>query len=56
MRILGKSPAIPIIISITAHNTPLADVLRDANFQCGRRANVAIYAANKVIELRYAKN
>ena len=31
VRILGKSPAIPIIVSITAKNTPLADILRDAN-------------------------
>jgi len=56
VRILGAEPAIPIIVSITATNTPLADILRDANYQCGQRANIAVYSANRIIELRYAKS
>lgn len=56
VRILGKAPAIPIIVSITAKNVELADILRDANFQCGQQANIAVYAAQRVIELRYAKS
>lgn len=56
VRVLGRPPAIPIIVSITAKNTLLADVLRDANFQCNGRANIAVYAYNRVIELRYAKS
>ena len=53
---LGVPPAIPIIVSVTAKDTPLADILRDANFQCGIRASITVYPATKIIELRYARN
>ena len=53
LHILGTQPAIPILISISAKNTPLADILRDAGFQCGNKANIVIYPASKIIELRY---
>jgi defect-in-organelle-trafficking protein DotD len=53
LNVLGTQPAIPILISITAKDTPLADILRDAEFQCGNRANIVIYPASKIIELRY---
>lgn len=52
---LGTPPAIPILVSITAKDTPLADILRDAGFQCGRKANIVVYPASKIIELRYVK-
>jgi len=56
LRVLGKQPAIPILVAIAAKDTPLADILRDATFQCGSKANIVVYPASKVIELRYAKN
>lgn len=55
LHVLGNPPAIPIIVSITAKDTPLADILRDAGFQCGNKANIVVYPASKIIELRYAK-
>lgn len=55
LRVLGKSPAIPILISISAKDTPLADILRDVTFQCGSKANIVVYPASRTIELRYAK-
>ena len=55
LRVLGTSPAIPILISITAKDTPLADILRDAAFQCGNKVNIVTYPASKIIELRYVK-
>lgn len=55
LNVLGTPPAIPILVSITAKDTPLADVLRDANFQCGNRANIVVYSASRIIELRYVK-
>lgn len=55
VRTLGHSPAIPILVSISAKSTPLADILRDATFQCGSKANIVVYPASKTIELRYAK-
>lgn len=54
VRILGRTPAIPIIVSVNAKNLPLAYVLRDTDYQCGKRANVIVYPAIRTIELRYA--
>jgi defect in organelle trafficking protein DotD len=56
LHVLGTPPAIPILVSIAAKDTPLADILRDAGFQCGRRANIVVYPGSKIIELRYNKN
>lgn len=55
VRVLGKAPAIPVLVAISARDTPLSDILRDANFQCRSKANIVVYPASKIIELRYAK-
>ena len=55
-KVLGTSPAIPILRSISAKDTPLSDVLRDVGFQCGKKANIVLYQKSKVIELRYVKH
>ncbi len=56
MRVLGKSPAIPVLVSVYDKNMMIADILRDVAFQCGRRATVVVFPESRVIELRYAKN
>jgi defect-in-organelle-trafficking protein DotD len=56
LRVLGAHPGIPVLVTIYAKNTMLADVIRDVGYQCGRRATVIIYPESRVIELRYAKN
>ena len=55
LTVLGTLPAIPILVSITAKDVPLADILRDIAFQCGSKANIVTYPASRVIELRYVK-
>ena len=55
LKTLGTAPAIPILVSVNAKDTPLADILRDAEFQCGNRANIVVYPATKIIELRYPR-
>lgn len=55
LKVLGTPPAVPILISVTAKDVPLADILRNIEFQCGRRANIVVYAARNIIELRYVK-
>jgi len=52
--IMGKKPAVPVIVTIHAKNTPVGNILRDAGFQCGKRANIVVYPSRKLIELRYA--
>lgn len=56
VRVLGKSPAIPVLVSVYDKNTMVADILRDVGYQCGRRAAIVIYPESRLIELRYAKN
>ena len=56
LRVLGTPPAVPIIISVTANNTPLTDLLRDIDFQAASQASVRVYHQKHghIIELRYA--
>jgi defect in organelle trafficking protein DotD len=55
LRVIGARPAIPVLVTISAKNTPIAYIIRDANFQAGSRASVLVYPAVRIIELRYAK-
>lgn len=56
VRVLGVAPAIPVLVSITAKNVPLAYILRNADYQSGSKANIVIFPNMKVIELRYARS
>jgi defect-in-organelle-trafficking protein DotD len=56
LRVLGKEPAIPLLVSVYSQNTMIADILRDVGYQCGRRATIAVYPDDRIIELRYARN
>lgn len=53
LKILGNVPTIPIMVSITQNKSVIADILKNAALQAGRRATVVVFPANKVIELRY---
>lgn len=55
VRIIGNQPAIPVMVYISAKNTPIGDVLRDAGYQCNDKADIVVFPSTKVIELRYAK-
>ncbi len=55
LRILGKEPAVPILISINKQDESLAEILRDVDYQAGTRANIHVYPHSQIIELRYAK-
>lgn len=50
---IGEPPAIPIIVSVNAKDTPLAYILRNADFQAGSRANIIVIPCRRIIELRY---
>lgn len=53
VRVLGRPPAIPVLVTVTARDIPLAEILRDADYQAAAKANVVVYPASKTIELRY---
>lgn len=53
LRVIGRTPPVPIIVSIDSNDKPIADILRNATYQAAKRANVLVYPRTKVIELRY---
>lgn len=53
VKILGNEPAIPIIITIAAQDTMIAEILQNASFQSGKRAHILVFPDNHVIEVRY---
>lgn len=55
LRILGKEPAIPVLVMVSAKDARLGDILRDIDFQAGTQAELVVYPEHRVIELRYAE-
>lgn len=53
LKVLGPLPAVPIIVTLSGRDRVIADILKDAGIQAGRRANLVVYPTNRVIELRY---
>ena len=55
IRTLGKAPAIPVLISLNVKDESLAEILRDIDYQAGKKAYLHVYPNSQVVELRYAK-
>ena len=55
LRVLGKAPAIPILVSLSEKDVPIATILRNAAYQCGTRVKIVVYPRSRTIELRYTK-
>ncbi|WP_028388896.1 type IVB secretion system lipoprotein DotD [Legionella fairfieldensis] len=55
LRVLGKEPAIPILISLNIKDESLAEILRNIDYQAGKKAYLHVYPNSQVVELRYAK-
>lgn len=53
VKILGRAPEVPILVTVYAKNRPMGEILRDVGYQAGDKANVVIFPANKTIEIRY---
>jgi defect in organelle trafficking protein DotD len=56
LEVIGRRPAVPVLVTISAQNTPLAYIIRNADLQAGIKANIAVYPGIHVIELQYAKS
>ena len=50
---LGTPPPVPVVVSVDAENTPLIEVLRDIGLQMGKRADVTVDSAQRVVEIHY---
>ena len=55
LRVIGRRPATPVLVTIDARNTPVGYIVRDANFQAGTKASINVYPGIHIIELRYGK-
>ncbi len=53
VRILGQAPAVPILISLNLKDQSLAEILRNIDYQAGKKAYIHVYPNSQVIELRY---
>ncbi|GEM_PF-292644 len=56
LRVIGKKPALPVLISLNVKNKPIADILRNITYQVVMKANIAVYPKSRTIELRYHGN
>ncbi len=54
LRILGQTPAVPILISLDLKDQTLAEILRNIDYQAGKKASIHVYPNSEVVELRYA--
>lgn len=55
LRVLGKEPSIPVLVSLNIRDQSLAEILRNIDYQAGKKANIHVYPNSQVVELRYAK-
>ena len=53
LHVLGKTPGVPVMVSVTAHGKPLAEVFRDVTYQVVGKAKIKLYRKRRIIELRY---
>ncbi|MBN9287053.1 MAG: hypothetical protein BGO43_11760 [Gammaproteobacteria bacterium 39-13] len=56
VKVLGPIPKIPLIVTISSRERVVADILKDAGLQAGKRANLVVYPTSRIIELRYVAN
>lgn len=55
LRVMGRVPAVPVLISLSTKDVSLAELLRDIDYQAGKKASIHVYPNSQVVELRYAK-
>ena len=55
LRVIGSEPAIPVLVSLNVKNSRLTDVLRDLDFQIGKKADIRVVSGKHTVELRYHK-
>lgn len=55
LKVIGARPAVPVLVTILAKDTPIGYIIRDANFQAASKACVTVYPNVRIIELRYGR-
>lgn len=54
LKVIGRSPVIPILVQIGAQPATVSDLLRNVGLQAGARADVIVYPEQRIVELRYS--
>lgn len=54
VQVNGDVPPAPVVVTLTARQKMVIDVLRDLGLQAGRRADVVVDPERHVVELNYA--
>lgn len=55
LRVLGTTPSVPVLVNLNIKDQSLAEILRNIDYQAGKKAYVHVYPNSQVVELRYAK-
>ena len=53
LKVIGREPPIPILVTVFGKDKMLADILKDAQYQAQYHARIVPYPSSKVLELRY---
>jgi len=54
MQVNGDVPPAPVVVTLTARQKMVIDVLRDLGLQAGQRADIVVDPERRVVELNYA--
>jgi len=52
--VLGDVPPVPVVVDIDVQNRPIIEVMRNIGLQLGRRADLKLDSARRVVEINYA--
>ena len=53
VKVIGKRPAIPVMVQVYEKNQPIGDILRNVGYQSVQRADIVVFPRSHTIELRY---
>lgn len=54
LQVNGDRPPVPVVVSVTAREKSVVEVLRDVGLQAGQRADIVVDPDRKIVELNYA--
>jgi defect in organelle trafficking protein DotD len=53
-RVMGRTPDIPVVVTVDVYQQPILHVLRDIGLQVGSRADLSVDQKEGVVEVHYA--
>lgn len=53
-KVAGRAPVIPVLVQLSNQPATISDLLRNVGLQAGARADIFVYPAQRIVELRYS--